>query len=71
MKGLIAIAALSTALAIGTTACAHDRISQHKKETIVSLAVIAGVVAAAVLLPCTECQNALDNGVQASALPPR
>jgi hypothetical protein len=71
VKGLIAIAALSTALAIGTTACAHEQMSRHKKETVISLAVIAGVVAAAVLLPCTECQSALDNGIQANALPPK
>jgi hypothetical protein len=68
MKRLIAIASLSTALAIGTTACAHKQLTKtHAVEVAATAAVIAGIV---ILSSQAQCGNCNIGGVE-PALAPR
>jgi hypothetical protein len=73
MKRLVALATLSLGFAIGTTACAHQHLSRSRaKDALVGTAVFAGVIAAAMLLPCNECKNVdYGTGAASHALPPR
>jgi hypothetical protein len=73
MKRLVALTTLSLGLAIGTTACAHQHLSSSRtKDALIGTAVFAGVVAAAMLIPCSECKNAdFGTGGSRPALPPR
>jgi hypothetical protein len=73
MKRLLALTSLSLAIAIGSTACAHQHLSSNRtKEAVIGVGVFAAVIAAAALLPCAECKDA-DYGIGAArhALPPR
>lgn len=73
MKRLIALTSLSLALAIGSTACAHHQLSGNRtKDALIGTAVFAGVIAAAVLLPCAECKNTdFGTGAANHAIAPR
>jgi hypothetical protein len=73
MKRLIALSSLSLALAIGSTACAHQQLSGSRaKDAVIGTAVFAAVITAAVLLPCNECKNVdYGTGAASHALPPR
>ena len=71
MKSLVAILSLSTALAIGSTACAHQQLAKsHAKETAASVAVIASIVIIAAVAQCESCTIAPAPNTT-SALPPR
>ena len=71
MKSLVAVLTLSTALAIGTTACAHQQLAKsHVKETAASVAVIASIVLIAVATQCDSCTISPAPSTT-SALPPR
>jgi hypothetical protein len=73
MKRLVALATLSLGLAIGTTACAHQQLGGSRtKDALIGTAVFAGVIAAAMLIPCNECKDAdYGTGLANKALPPR
>jgi hypothetical protein len=72
MKALVALTTLSLGLAIGTTACAHQHLgSSRTKDALIGTAVFAGVVAAAMLIPCNECKDADLGAGSRPALPPR
>ena len=73
MKRLVALTTLSLAFAIGTTACAHHQLTGNRaKDAVIGTAVFAGVIAAAMLLPCDECKNAdYGTGAASHAIPPR
>jgi len=71
MKSLVAVLTLSTALAIGTTACAHQQLTKHHAtETAVSVAVVASLVMIAVAAQCETCNISATPNTTA-ALPPR
>jgi hypothetical protein len=73
MKRLFALTSLSLAIAIGSTACASQHLTNSRaKDAVLGTAVFAGVIAAALLLPCNECKNAdYGTGAAAHAIPPR
>jgi len=57
MKTLLAYLALSTSLAIGTTACAHKQLTnQQVARTAIPVAVVIGVV----ILAATQDRNGVD-----------
>jgi hypothetical protein len=71
MKRLIAMVSISTALAIGSTACAHQQLTKRRvAEATATAAVIAGIVILASQTQCGNCNIGVDNPAQA-ALPPR
>ena len=70
MKRFISLVSLSTALAIGTTSCAHHQLSKRRvAEGAATAAVIAGLVLLAANSNCGNCN--VDLGEPSSALPPR
>ena len=74
MKRFIALVSLSTALAVGTTACAHQQLSKrHAVETVATAAVIAGMVLLAAQANCGNCNIGIDdpNTSARPAQPPR
>lgn len=70
MKSLVAALSLSTALAIGTTSCAHQHLAakQHAKNAAIGAAVIATFMLVALTVPCESCNSTT---LSSSALPPR
>jgi hypothetical protein len=49
----------SLALAIGTTSCAHQKLTkQRAAQGAITMAVFAAVIAATWALPCSECKEA-------------
>ena len=56
MKRLFALVSLSTALAIGTTSCAHHQLTKKQvSQGAATAAVIAGLVLIAATSQCSEC----------------
>ena len=56
MKRLIALVSLSTVLAIGTTSCAHQKLSKTTAvEVAATAAVIAGIVVLSSQAQCGNC----------------
>jgi hypothetical protein len=71
MKRLIAMVSLSTALAIGTTACAHQQLTNRRiAEGAATAAVIAGLVLLASQAQCGNCNIGVEDPAQ-TALPPQ
>jgi hypothetical protein len=71
MKRLIAMVSISTALAIGTTSCAHQQLTNRRlAEGAATAAVIAGLVILAASTQCKSCNIGIDDPAGA-ALPPR
>ncbi len=71
MKRLIASVSLSLALAIGTTACAHQQLTKPRvAETAAAVAVIAGPFILAANANCANCNIAVENPA-ALPQPPR
>ncbi|HEX5060804.1 MAG TPA: hypothetical protein VFV99_15655 [Kofleriaceae bacterium] len=74
MKRFIALILLSTALAVGTTACAHQQLTKlHAAETVATAAVIAGMVLLAAQAKCGDCNVGIEdpNTSARPAQPPR
>ena len=68
MKRFIALISLSTALAIGTTSCAHSQLTKRRAaEGVATAAVIAGLVLLSAHANCGDCNI----GTQHTALPTR
>jgi hypothetical protein len=69
MKRLITVVSLCTALAIGTTSCAHGQLTkQHAKDAALGAAVVAGIVLVTVAVPCEHCNVTPQTS---AALPPK
>ena len=73
MKTLIAYVTLSLAAAIGSTACAHQQLTNtHVAEAAATAAVIAGLVILSAHTCDARCDGAMTTtGPQPAALPPR
>lgn len=71
MKRFIALVTLSTALAIGTTSCAHHQLTKGRAaEAVATAAVIAGIVVLAAQANCANCNIGIEDP-NTAALPPR
>ena len=71
MKRFIALISLSTALAVGTTSCAHSHLTKrHAVESVAAAAVIAGMVMLAAQGNCGNCGIADSNTSARPAQPP-
>lgn len=72
MKRFITLVSLTTALAIGTTSCAHRQLSKTTAiEVAATAAVIAGIVIVSSQAQCGNCDVGGAGTPAATALPPR
>lgn len=72
MKRFITLVSLTTALAIGTTSCAHHQLTKtHAIEVAATAAVIAGIVVLSSQAQCGNCNIGGTDAPAATALPPR